>query len=184
MIKTITRAAAAGIVAAGLLASLTTGSAAAAPAGVADKAVKLTKVGVNAVGADVLANRNAEFVWLRNTGTADVNVFGWTYADGYGVRYTFGPAKLKALDYTAAVAATETVPAAAAKLMLPAGESIVIYTGKGSDTSLTDGKHTVYLNLSGHILNNTSGERIQIKNAAGALVAGIEYDAYGFALPA
>lgn len=188
MIKTITRGAAAGIVAAGLLASLTTGSASATPAGPADKAVKLTKIGYNAVGTDTLANRNAEFVWLRNTGAADVNVLGWTYADGYGVRYTFGPAKIKGLVSTAAVvddpATADVNEAAPAKLALPAGHSIVIYTGKGTDTAPADNKHTVYLNLSGHILNNSSGERVQIKNAAGNLVAGVEFDAYTITLPA
>ncbi|MEV0237550.1 lamin tail domain-containing protein [Nonomuraea sp. NPDC050786] len=143
----------------------------------AEKLVRITVMGINAPGKDTLANRNREYVWIRNTGQDEVNVFGWKLSDGYGNRFTFRPNKLKNLkpDMT-----TDATPAPVPDtLMLPAGHSVLIYTGAGKDTTPDNGVHAVYLDMAGHYLNNTSGETVTIKNRAGDVVDRISYDAYG-----
>jgi hypothetical protein len=193
--RSIKRGAAAGMVAVGLLSLVTTISpaaatssraaaatssrAAAAPVEAAKGDVKITVLGTNAPGVDTRANRNREYVWIKNVSAKDVNVFGWKLRDGYGTRFTFRPNKVKELEYLPAVAATETLPARVDTLVLPAGHSVIVYTGSGKDVSPGNADHSVYLDLSGHYLNNSSGERVEIKNKAGESMDAISYDAYG-----
>lgn len=131
--------------------------------------VKITVMGFNAQGTDTIANRNAEYVWLKNVTADPVNVDGWKLSDGYGIRFTFDDSSLPGL-------------VAADRVILPAGESIVIYTGAGSDTTPDNATHAVYLNKSGnpgHIYNNTSGEKVSVFDKDGTTVDSLSYNAYG-----
>jgi hypothetical protein len=184
--QSITKGAAAGMVAVGLLASLSTVPPAAAKSAVSAAAVdevagsvKITVMGINAPGVDTMANRNREYVWLKNVSGGPVNVYGWKLRDGFGTRFTFRPNKLKELEYLPAKVATETEPARADTLVLPAGHSVIVYTGAGKDVSPGNADHSVYLNASGHILNNSSGERVELRTKAGLTMDVISYDAYG-----
>jgi hypothetical protein len=179
------KGAAAGMVAVGLLATLSTIPPAAATstarAAVDEVAgsVKITVLGTNAPGVDTMANRNREYVWLKNVSGGPVNVFGWKLRDGFGTRFTFRPNKIKELEYLPAKVATETEPARADTLVLPAGESVILYTGQGKDVSPGNADHSVYLNMSGHYLNNSSGERVELRTKAGLTMDVLSYDAYG-----
>lgn len=184
----VKRGAAAGMVAVGLLSAISPASAtstarAAAPVAEAVKGdVKITVLGTNAPGADTRANRNREYVWIKNVSSADVNVFGWKLRDGYGTRFTFRPNKAKELTYLPARADDPATPEADPRvdtLVLPAGHSVIVYTGTGKDVSPGNADHSVYLDLSGHYLNNSSGERVELRNKAGESMDVISYDAYG-----
>lgn len=178
MIKNLNRAAAAGMLAAALVASgasapatASTSTVAAAPEAPEAKPgdVKITVVGINAPGKDARWNRNREYVWIKNVSAGEVNVFGWTLRDGYGQRYTFDKDELKDLN---------PFPDEADTLMLPAGESVLIYTGSGTDRTV-NGTHSVYLDRSGHYINNSSGEDLQVRNQGGDVMDRLRFDAYG-----
>lgn len=182
----IKRIAAAGTLAAGLVASFTIGTAEAgsqAARAVDVGAVRITVMGINAPGADTMANRNKEYVWIKNTGTAGANVYGWRLRDGYGVRFNFRPNKLKDLEFLPArvddPATTSVDESRVNTLTLPAGHSVIVYTGAGKDVTPGNSDHSVYLNAPGHYLNNSSGEDVQLRDASGATVDQIRYDAYG-----
>lgn len=184
--QSVIKGAAAGMVAVGLLSLVATVSPAkaSAPARVAavDEvagSVKITVLGTNAPGVDTMANRNREYVWLKNVSGGPVNVFGWKLRDGFGVRFTFRPNKIKELEYLPAKVATETEPARADTLVLPAGHSVILYTGQGKDVTPGNPDHSVYLNKSGHYLNNSSGERVELRTKDGLTMDVLSYDAYG-----
>lgn len=175
MVRNLKRAATAGMLAAALVGSATAVPAEAAKVAVAAAPeasagdVKITVVGINAPGKDARWNRNREYVWVKNVSAGPVNVSGWTFHDGYGLRYTFSAEELADLD---------PFPGEADTLMLLSGHSVVIYTGEGTDRTDND-THSVYLDRSSHILNNTSGEDIRLKNKAGTTMDRLRFDAYG-----
>lgn len=186
MIRNLKSAAAVGMLAAGLVASVTTTPAEATKAVVAvpeAKAgdVKITNLGINAPGTDTKWNRNKEFVWLTNVSAGPVNVLAWKLRDGFGPRYSFWPSRLKDLVHTPAKVddpATDVNEAAPEALALPAGHSIVIYTGAGSDTTV-NGTHSVYLDLGSHYINNTNGEDLQVLTRAGSVMDRVRFSAWG-----
>lgn len=128
--------------------------------------LKITVMGTNARGTDTLANRNAEYVWVRNVSPATVNVKGWKVVDAAGNATTFTEDNL---PYLAATATT---------LDLPAGSSVIVYSGQGTDTTPENNVHAIYRNGK-HYLNNTSGETVRVVSADGSTVDKISYDAYG-----
>jgi len=128
--------------------------------------VKITVMGINARGTDTLANRNAEYVWVRNVSPATVNVKGWKVVDAAGNTTTFTEDNLPNLNATATT------------LDLPAGDSVIVYSGQGVDTTPDNNVHAIYRN-GNHYLNNTSGETVRVLDADGSTVDKLAYDAYG-----
>lgn len=128
--------------------------------------LKITVMGINARGVDTLANRNAEYVWVRNVSAATVNVKGWKVVDAAGNATTFTEDNLPNLNATATT------------LDLPAGDSVIVYSGQGTDTTPENNVHAIYRN-GNHYINNTNGEIIRVVDADGSTVDKIAFDAYG-----
>jgi hypothetical protein len=126
-----------------------------ASAAVAD--LQIGTIGYNAVGADTALNRNAEYVDIKNTSAAAVNVHdlviedAWRHGQpdsyrGHCNRFTI-----------------DTIPVAsgANAQELPAGDTLRVYFGSGNAKVFGDGHfHAVYMNsnphcgYNGHVLNN------------------------------
>lgn len=155
-----------GIIAGMVLASsfVVTSSAVADTANKCD--VRITVMGTNAKGKDADWNRNEEYVWLKNVTSESKNVFGWKLTDAYGNETKFTEDNLPSLE------------AAANTITLPAGHSILVYSGAGTDTTPDNNVHTIYRNGK-HYLNNSSGESVKVIDADGTVVERLDYSAYG-----
>lgn len=111
----------AAVAAAATLLALTPAAEAAAPA------VQITKVYYDSPGADLRSNSslNAEYVVLKNTTRATIQLEEWTLRDRTGYEYEFG------------------------RFSLRPGRTVTVRTGKGRDTSMT-----VYWNRRQYVWNN------------------------------
>ena len=170
-----------GIVAAILMLFVALGSTSASAVGTGD--VKIMSYGTNAVGTDTSANRNAEFVRLRNTTAGPIDVEGWILHDTYqtgggdwGNRYTFRGSQLPAgspfkVDH-------DSDPATADHFVMPTGSEVYVYNGSGVDTTPTSNTAAVYRNFK-HMWNN-GGDTIYLRTNAetASTVARVKYSPY------
>jgi hypothetical protein len=101
--------------------------------------VQLGKIQYDAPGSDTSKNAsvNGEYVVIRNAGTTARSLKGWTVRDAARHVYTFGT------------------------FTLGAGKSVVLRTGKGTNSSTTR-----YWGLGWHVWNNT-GDTAYLRNSAG-----------------
>jgi len=101
--------------------------------------VQLGRIQYDAPGSDTSKNAsvNGEYVVIRNAGTTARSLKGWTVRDAARHVYTFGT------------------------FTLGAGKSVVLRTGKGTNTSTTR-----YWGLGWHVWNNT-GDTAYLRNSAG-----------------
>ncbi|MEU5529274.1 lamin tail domain-containing protein [Micromonospora chersina] len=114
--------------------------AAATPAQAATPAVMITKVYYNSPGSDTGSNTslNAEYVQLTNKRTTSINLKYWTLRDKSSHIYKF-----------------------TTNWYLKAGATVVIHTGKGTNTS-----SNLYWGSGAYIWNN-SGDAAYLRNSAG-----------------
>jgi hypothetical protein len=101
--------------------------------------VQFGTIKYNSPGSDTATNTsvNGEYVILKNNGTTARSLTGWTVRDAANHVYKFGT------------------------FSLGAGKSVVLHTGKGTNTSSTR-----YWGLGYHVWNNT-GDKAYLRNAAG-----------------
>ena len=111
---------------------------AAAPAEAASP-IQFGKIQYNSPGTDYATNTsvNGEYVVLRNTGSTSRSLTGWTLRDAANHVYKFGT------------------------LTLGAGNTVVIRTGKGTNSSTTR-----YWGMGYHVWNN-SGDKAYLRNSVG-----------------
>jgi hypothetical protein len=102
-------------------------------------AIQLGKIQYDAPGKDTSTNAsvNGEYVLIRNSGTTARSMKGWTVRDAANHVYTFGT------------------------FTLGAGKSVVLRTGKGTNTGTTR-----YWGQGWHVWNNT-GDKAYLRNSAG-----------------
>lgn len=143
--------------------------------------VKIAEYGFNAPGTDTSSNRNAEFVRLFNVSGAEVDVTGWTLHDtyqnaagDYGNRYVFKVADLP----TGSPFRKDADPGEGETLrfVIPAGGTVYVYQGSGSDTTPANTTAAIYRNAK-HMWNN-GGDTIYLRDTDGTTVAWVRYDAY------
>ncbi len=146
--------------------------------------LKIAEYGINAPGTDTRANRNQEFVRLINVSGAALDVEGWTLYDNNGPdhsnAYVFKGASLPAghsfrVDH-------DTNPGTPDHFVVPAGGQIYVYSGFGSDTTLTNSTAAIYRNLgdvtwNGHMWNN-SGDTINVRDASDTVTNRVQYTSY------
>ncbi|WP_341717998.1 lamin tail domain-containing protein [Micromonospora sp. FIMYZ51] len=115
----------------------------AAPAQAATPAIEITKVYYDSPGADnrSKASLNAEYVKLTNRRARTINLKNWTLRDKANHVYTF-----------------------TGNFKLAKGKSVVIRTGKGTNTT-----RTRYWGSGNYIWNNT-GDTAYLRNASGKLI--------------
>jgi hypothetical protein len=115
----------------------------AAPAQAATPAVMITKAYYNSPGSDNGSNTslNAEYVRLTNKRSSTINLKYWTLRDKSSHVYKFS-----------------------SNFYLKAGASVVIHTGRGTNTS----SHR-YWGRSGYVWNNT-GDAAYLRNSAGTAI--------------
>jgi hypothetical protein len=115
--------------------------AAAAPAQAASP-IQFGTIRYDSPGTDTRANGsvNGEYVVIKNTGTRSRSLTGWTVRDAANHVYKFG------------------------SFTLGAGKSVVLRTGKGTNTSSTR-----YWGLGWHVWNNT-GDKAYLRTSSGASV--------------
>lgn len=118
----------------------------------------ITQVGYNAYGSDTIYNRNQEFVDVKNSGVDPVNVAGLVVADQWAKSHvddndrgcnTFKVASLPGV-----------VTGADGSVMLPAGHTVRVYSGRGVPAVSAGGNiHALYMNslcgYHGHIWGNS-----------------------------
>ncbi|WP_416839672.1 lamin tail domain-containing protein [Haloferax sp. DFSO52] len=92
-------------------------------------------------------NLDEEYVTLRNDGDEQLDLSGWTIADAAGATYTFADG-------------TE----------LPAGGTLTLYTGTGTDSA-----NERYWGRSSAVWNN-GGDTVTVRNATGDVVLSYTYD--------
>lgn len=149
----------------------------AAPSEASD--VKVFEWGTNAAGADTNANRNAEFVRIKNTapaGSDPLNVENWVIHDTYqtaggdwGNRFTFKGASLPA---------GSPFKAADGTFQIPAQYQVYVYSGSGVDSTPGSSVASVFRNFKHHF--NNAGDTIYVrtnKDAPG-YVAAVVYTSY------
>jgi len=169
----VKRTAAAVVTAAALGTAL--GSAPAASAGAVGD-VRIVEFGFNAVGTDTAANRNSEFVRIKNTTAGTLAVEGWVLHDAYqnsagdwGNRFTF---------QGSALPAGSPFKDADGRFQIPAGAEVYVYQGSGVDSTPTSNTASVYRNGK-HIWNN-AGDTIYVRTSkdAPSYVARVIYTGY------
>jgi Lamin Tail Domain len=109
--------------------------------------IQFGRIQYNSPGTDYATNTsvNGEYVVIKNLGTTSRSLTGWTVRDAQNHVYKFGT------------------------FTLAAGKSVVLRTGKGTNTSVTR-----YWGLGWHVWNNT-GDKAFLRNAAGS---GMDYCAW------
>ncbi len=103
---------------------------------------------------EILANEpgsstSGEFVELVNSGTASMDLSGWTLSDGTSVRHTF-----------------------AAGMSLAAGKALVVYA---SSSGIPAGVTNVVVASTGTLSLGNSGDTVTLKNAGGTVVDTFTY---------
>jgi len=123
----------------------------AAPADAAS-AIQFGKIQYNSPGTDRATNTsvNGEYVTIKNTGRTAQSLTGWTVRDAQSHVYKFGT------------------------FTLGAGRSVVVHTGKGTNSSTTR-----YWGQGYHVWNNT-GDKAYLRTAAGT---GMDYCAWSSSGP-
>ncbi len=106
-----------------------------------NRTIRITKVQYNAPRRDTKANRNGEYLRLKNTGTQAVTLTGWTVRDGAGATYRFKTTRLAA------------------------GGTLTLFTGRGSATSTKR-----YWGRKGHVWNNKGKESATLRDNLGRTV--------------
>jgi hypothetical protein len=108
----------------------------------AASAVQFGTIRYDAPGSDTATNTsvNGEYVVLRNSGTTARSLTGWTVRDAANHVYKFGA------------------------FSLGAGKSVVLRTGRGTNTGTTR-----FWGLGYHVWNNT-GDKAYLRNAAGTAI--------------
>jgi opacity protein-like surface antigen len=101
--------------------------------------IQFGRIQYNSPGTDTATNLsvNGEYVVLKNLGTTARSLTGWTVRDAQSHAYKFGT------------------------FTLGAGKTVVLRTGKGTNTSTTR-----YWGLGYQVWNNT-GDKAVLRNAAG-----------------
>jgi hypothetical protein len=126
-------------------------SLAVAPAARATSPIQITKIYFDSPGTDNRSNssRNAEYVTIKNKGSSNRSLDGWTLRDrSRHVYYFYG-------------------------VTLRAGRSVTIHTGDGNDTSTN-----LYWGSGNYIWNN-DGDGATLKNANGSTVDTCSYSGAG-----
>ncbi|MEU7861218.1 hypothetical protein [Nonomuraea sp. NPDC049141] len=120
--------------------------------------LEIGAIGYNAYGADTAANRNAEYVDVKNVSAAPVNVAGLLVQDSWAR----GNNRTERCNtFTLAAGALPVVEGGTAD-MLPAGDTLRVSMGAGTP-SVRDGVHRVYRDMptrcgyNGHIFSNGAG---------------------------
>lgn len=115
----------------------------------------ITQVGYNAYGADTRWNRNQEFVDVKNTGAAPVNVKGLVVEDQWAKSHRDDNDRKCNMYTMTSLPGVET--GADGSVMLPAGATVRVYSGWGRP-AVSGSVHAVYMNsrcgYNGHIWGN------------------------------
>jgi hypothetical protein len=113
------------------------------PAAAAAGSIQITRVYVNSPGSDTGSNSslNTEYVSIKNTGTTNRSLKGYTLRDKSRHVYTFGT------------------------FTLGAGRTVVVRSGKGTSTT-----RNRYWNRSWYVWNNSGGDSATLRTAAGSYV--------------
>jgi hypothetical protein len=114
-------------------------------------AIRIDTIFFDSPGSDTGSNSslNAEWIRLKNTGSAARKLTGWTVRDTSGHVYKFGTYNLGA------------------------GKTVKIHTGKGSNTA-----RDRYWRSEEYIWNN-DGDRAKLKNKAGTAIDTCSYSGAG-----
>ncbi|HLM21865.1 MAG TPA: lamin tail domain-containing protein [Propionibacteriaceae bacterium] len=117
----------------------------------AASAIQLGKIYYNSPGSDTGSNTslNAEYVVIKNTGTTNRSLTGWTLRDAQGHVYKFGT------------------------FTLYAGKSVTVHTGKGSNTA----SHR-YMQRGWYVWNNT-GDKATVRRADGVWIDSCSWTSSG-----
>jgi hypothetical protein len=120
----------------------------------ASSAIKITRIYFDSPGSDTGSNasRNAEWIRLKNTGSAARSLKGWRVRDAAGHVYVFG-------TYS-----------------LAGGLTVTIHTGNGSNTA----RHRYW--RSGSYIWNNDGDTARLRRANGTLVDTCSYSGAGSAV--
>lgn len=142
-----------------LATALTAVAALAAPASASSTAdlaaLDITAVGYNAYGADTSANRNSEYVDIKNVSAAPVNVAGLLVQDAWAR----GNNRTSRCNTATIAAGALPVAEGAPADMLPAGATLRVHMGSGT-AGVRDGVHRVFRDMptqcghNGHVFNN------------------------------
>lgn len=141
-----------------LVAASVTGTSASAATSADLPSLEIGAIGYNAYGADTAANRNAEYVDVKNVSAAPVNVAGLLVQDAWAR----GNNRTERCNTFKLAAGALPVVEGGAADMLPAGDTLRVYMGAGA-ASVRDGLHKVYRDMptrcgyNGHTLNNGAG---------------------------
>lgn len=134
----------------------------AAPAAAANPKIMITKVYYDTPGTDTPATNtrlNGEYVVLKNTTSAKINLKGWTLRDvqstASGHIYRFG-----------------------SDFWLGAGKSVTIHTGKGTNTSTNRYWGRTGSSSYAYIWNN-SGDKAYLRNSAGTAIDSCGWSSVG-----
>jgi hypothetical protein len=136
--------------------------------------VIIYEYGHNAPGPDTPAKANYEFLRLVNRGPAAVNVENWWVQDDFPHVY-----KLKGVNLPAGSPFRDThatADPADDTFQIPAGHSVYLYNGTGTDTNPTNNSAAIYRNA-GHHFNN-GGDTLSLKDKDGKTQSYVQYTSY------
>lgn len=116
---------------------------AASSASAAPGQLKITKISMDAVGADSWWNRNAEYIEITNVGDEPLNITSLKTEDGWAHGTNDSDSLCNTLTLTASN--TDSSLHVDGQLVLPAGNVLRVYTGAGTPNS-NGTLHTAYMN--------------------------------------
>ena len=110
--------------------------------------VRIYRIWYDSPGSDTRSNSslNAEYIVLKNYTASTRSITGWTVKDSYGWTYKFGTTSI------------------------PAGKTIVLRTGKGTNTSTTR-----YWQRTNYVWNNDK-DTGYLRNGSGTLMHSCAYN--------
>ena len=132
--------------------------------------------GTNAPGTDTPAKANYEFLRLVNRSAGTVNVQGWWVQDDYPHVYTLKGVNLPSGSPFRDAGADAVPNNADDQFVMPAGSSVYLYNGAGTDNNPTNNSAAIYRNV-GHHFNN-GGDTLSLRNGVGKTQNYIQYTSY------
>lgn len=114
--------------------------------------VRIYRIWYDSPGSDTrtVASLNGEYVILKNYTTTTKSITGWTLRDVTGYTYTFGSTSI------------------------PAGKSVTLRTGKGTNTSVTK-----YWQRGSYVWNNDK-DTGYLRNSAGTVMHSCAYNSTAY----
>lgn len=124
---------------------------------IAGSDLRINKLGTDAMGADSFANRNREFIDIKNVGAAAINIANYRTEDAWA----FGDNSLNSCNtFKVKTSNVDASMVSGTEVNLQSGHTLRVHTGAGTPAAGPGNFHFVYMNspvacgANGHYITN------------------------------